>query len=351
MVDILLCRLPPRPDRSATRLIISEVSGSGKVIGLLVTYERPQEVRSTLAALASQTRRLDRLLVVDNGSTEDTRVVIENAEIGIPIDYVSSSENLGSAGGVRFGMEVLLPQVSDDDWIVLLDDDDPPKFRDAFETLEAFAYAQVESDPRTAAVGIHGSRFDWKRGRLDRVQDGDLRGAVKVDYVGMNGLPFHRVAALRGGGVFSSDIFFGLSEVEHGLRLRRAGWSFYAHGELWRAAREGAGRIGHVGGPTLGVRPADWRRYYTLRNLLYILLTAGRRLTAVRVTLVVLIGKPLLNMLVSPRVAGGQLLVGLAAARDGWTGRMGRTREPYPWGRRPLKATHAAITNRPSDDD
>ena len=117
--------------------------------------------------------------------------------------------------------------------------------------------------------------------------------------------------------------------------LRRAGWSLYAHGDWWRIRRERAGRTDFVMKPSVRIGEPDWRRYYSFRNLIYVLRSGGRSTTAARVILVRGIGKPLANVFVHPRAALGHLRLNLKAARDGWVGRMGRTVEPVPWGPRP----------------
>ncbi len=58
---------------------------------------------------------------------------------GCRIEYLWPGENMGFAGGVAAGMRRALEFARDDDWIVLLDDDDPPRFPSALETLSAFA--------------------------------------------------------------------------------------------------------------------------------------------------------------------------------------------------------------------
>src|SRR5687767_3116817 len=131
---------------------------------------------------------------------------------------------------------------------------------------------------------------------MSRVRDEDLRGPVSVDFIGGGHFPLYRVQAIRAAGPFSPDIFFGLSEVEHGLRLRSAGYSLYADGDLWRGRREVAGRIGLELNPSLRLRQMNWRRYYGLRNVIYILRSYGRRRAAIRVTVIQGIGKPLVNL-------------------------------------------------------
>ena len=312
--------------------------GSGeqsRLIGLIVTYRRPDELAETLSRLAAQDRPLDRVVVIDNaadGATEDVVRSYPGAA-----EYVPVSENLGFAGGVSLGMEHVLRFAADDDWIVVLDDDDPPPSSNILAELEAFASEMRRGDPATAVVGMHGARFDWSKGQIVRIPDRELAGPVLVDYVGGNALPFFRVHALRKAGPFSRAIFFGLSEVEHGLRLRRAGFALYAHGDLWREARTNAGRLRVRGGPRYRLGVADWRNYYSLRNTIYILRKFGRRRTAIKVTLIRGLAKPLVNVVLSPRLAWAHLKLNARACRDGWTDRMGRTVEPEPWGRRSTK--------------
>jgi glycosyltransferase involved in cell wall biosynthesis len=318
--------------------------GRPRLFGVLVTYRRPTELRETLRQLARQDRQLDRIVVVDNAADGETEQIASAAtSSATEIRYLPMPENLGFAGGVAAGMEHVLEAANDQDWIVVLDDDDPPSWTTVVGELERFALAMVARDPATASVGSHGARFDWRRARIMRVPDEELEGAVPVDWVGGNSVPFHRVAAIRDGGPYSRAVFFGLSEVEHGLRLGAAGYRAYAHGELWRRARVRYGRMGLVARPSLGLGEASWRRYYSLRNVIYILRSHGRRGAAIRATLVMGVGKPAANLVVAPRRALEHLRLNLRACRDGWTGRMGRTMEPHPWRRRPSKVPFGEV--------
>ena len=326
------------PNTSATRRQASgREGGVPRLLGVIVTYRRPEDLRATLDRLEGQVRPLDHLVVVDNAADAETESIVHSVGGHSDPEYLAMRENLGFAGGVAVGMEHILLDASDDDWIVVLDDDDPPPFPSAIQELEQFAASMLHQDPRTAAVGIHGARFDWRRGRIVRVPDQELQGAVAVDYVAGASVPFFRVAALRDVGPFSRDIFFGLSEVEHGLRLGAAGYSAYAHGDLWRRKRSMVGRMGVSGRPALRLSEVNWRQYYSLRNLIYVLRQHGRTGTALRVTLVPGLGKPLANLPLSPRLAMRSLRLSWRACRDGWAGRMGRTLEPHPWGRRAEK--------------
>jgi glycosyltransferase involved in cell wall biosynthesis len=308
-----------------------------QLIGILPTFRRPEILAETLSALETQRRPVDRLIVVDNEGSSRTEAVVAEASHGLAIEYLPAPENLGFAGGVGFGMRHVLTWANDDDWIVLLDDDDPPRSADALEILHAFAEERIRADGRTAAVGISGGWFDWRRGRMRRVADDELVGPVEVDHVAGNQLPMFLVGVVRKVGPFHEDLFFGLSELEFGLRLWSAGYKLWGHGPLWRQNREMTGRLGRELRPSRRLPQMEWRRYYTLRNLIFILRRFHHPVTALRVTLVNGFGKPIANLPFTPRLAIEHLLVNLRAVRDGWTGRMGRRVEP-DGGRRVLKA-------------
>ena len=192
----------------------------------------------------------------------------------------------------------------------------------------AFALRMRSEDPRLGAVGGVGATFDWARGRVVRVPDHRLDGPVPVDYIGSGQLPLYRVQAVREVGVFKPELFFGFEELEYGLRLRAAGWSLYVDGDRWRAGRRLLGRLDVAGRPTVSLAETTWRDYYRLRNLIAILLGAGRPRVAARVSLLVGLGKPLANAPRQPGRSLRRLRLNWRACRDGWAGRLGRTVEP-----------------------
>lgn len=300
-----------------------------RLFGILVTYRRHQELARYLAILQLQDRPLDQLVVVDNeGSSEVADAIARYDDHDHPASYVAAHENLGPAGGIALGMRQVLQMAEDHDWLLLLDDDDPPDRPSILSELSAFADQMVGADRWTAGVGLVGARFDWRRGRLNRVSDSQLTGAVSVDYIGGNHFPFYLASAVRSVGPFAADLFFGFDDLEYGLRLGAAGYHLYASGPLFFERRRRTGRLGMDVRPTVGLDRAGWRRYYSLRNTIRILRLYRRDAAAARVAVVRGIGKPIANLPRSPRLAWRHLRLGARACRDGWTGRMGRTIEP-----------------------
>lgn len=296
-----------------------------------------------MVSLAAQDRKLDRLVVVDNDPTPQNEEIVRR---GYPdadaVEYLPATQNLGPAGGIALGMDRVLKFANDRDWIVLADDDDPPFSTALLGDLERFGESMLAADPLTVAVGCVGARFE--SGRLiamSRISDGRAGDAVAVDVIGGNQFPLYLTSAVRAVGPFSRKLFFGFDDLEYGLRLRKAGFSLYANAALWRETKKVVGQSGVDIRPSLGLSELSWRRYYELRNLIHILRSFGRTGTAMRVSLVRGLGKPLANLVVSPRASMNHLRMNLKACWDAWTGRMGRTIEPdledryvRPW-RRP----------------
>lgn len=315
------------------------MSDLARAHGVLVTFDRPETLANTLDRLTAQTRQFDFLMVVDNGVISPAESVTKvHAPPVRELRYVRTGANIGPAGGFALGMREVLEFAADDDWVFLLDDDDPPFFDDAIERAFRFALEQTARDAKTAGVGISGGRFAPRRGRVIRVGDDEISGAVPIDHVTGGGLPAYRVGPLRQVGVMRPELFFGFEELDMGLRLTRAGFKMYADGEAWKERKEVKRRAGLLPPEQVSARRADstawrtadpsWRRYYSLRNLIQILRESGHGLVAARMSISRGLLKPMVNLLISPRSASASLKLGWLAVRDGWAGRTGRTLEP-----------------------
>jgi GT2 family glycosyltransferase len=324
------------------------VSENPRLLGVLVTYRRPRDLERTLMVLASQDRRLDRLVVVDNLPTVETEGIVRSAtDAAGAVDYLPMGENLGFPGGLATGMAALLPSAEDRDWIVVLDDDDPPEGDEVFGSLLGFGEQTLLGEPRTAAVGLRGARFDWSRGLLERVRTSDIQAAVPVDCIAGNAIPMYRVGALRAVGTFTPELFFSHEELDLGLRLEHAGYHLYAHGAAWKQRRQRKARPDDLAEERWRVAP-NWRSYYSLRNSIYILRTNGRRGSAMRISVSRGFLKPLVNLPLAPRKAIQALRLNARACADAWRGRLGRRVEPDPAQPRPKKAA-AAVSNAARD--
>lgn len=241
----------------------SQDKGSARLFAAVVTYRRPDELAHMLGAVKRQTKPVSELVVVDNGSDEASRRLALDAGA----TYLDPGGNLGPAGGVATAMRHVLTHANDGDWLVMLDDDDPPRADDLLARLWDFAQAQAAIDPLTAAVGELGGRYDPRMGIFRRVAACEIVGAVPVDVIGGGHLPMYRCGALRRVGVFDESLFFGFEEGEFGQRLRQAGYSIYADARLWQEWRADTTAQGGAHQATrTSPHKAAWRRYYGVRN-------------------------------------------------------------------------------------
>lgn len=301
-----------------------------KLIALLPTYGRQQLLLSTLESIMAQTRPPDAFVIVDNEDSDETEAIVEafrEDHRSVEVTLVRSPENLGSAGGWALAFDRAVPETSDEDWFVTLDDDDPPIFPDELEKVFQLALSSRDNSKKVAAVGIVGARFNWAKGVLVRPKDFELSGPVEVDYVGSGHGAMYSAAVVRRFGGFRPELFFGFTEVEYCLRLRRDGYQIYAHGDLWRKRRENAGRLG------LELRPsrvctAKWKKYYSIRNYIFMMVNFGRYDLAIRQAVIQIVLKPLFTAPKDFGLAVRGFRMALRAVSDGFMKRMGQTVTP-----------------------
>lgn len=306
---------------------MTESAGSSTSPGLhvvVVTYRRPQALREILGQLEAQDRPADSVTVVDNEANPANRAAVARSGCSAVTTYIAAPENLGPAGGVALVLSDLLKSASDEDWVTVVDDNNERLLPNELSTLLRQAIECVRLDSSTAGVGYRGGRFSWIKARSYVVTLG-LSDRRRTDYLGGNGLPTYRIAALHNVGTPSSEFFFGLDELEFGLRVGAHGYALYkVPGPPEKLhttkTREGL-RLAIHGAPS-------WRRYYSLRNLIAILREHHHPWVAARVTISRGFAKPLVSLPISPRHAVEHLMMNTRAVRDAWADRMGRRVEP-----------------------
>lgn len=104
-----------------------------KIVALVVTYNRKELLCECLDALLAQSRKLDKIVVVDNASTDNTQELFsESGKYYInQIEYKILNFNSGGAGGFYQGIKYCSNQA---DWIWIMDDDTIPE-TDALDNL------------------------------------------------------------------------------------------------------------------------------------------------------------------------------------------------------------------------
>ena len=99
-----------------------------KVIAVIVTHNRQANLANCIAAIRTQTHPLDAILVVNNGSTDNTAFWLDNQ---YDVEHLIQ-ENMGSAGGFQAGIEWAYQRGFT--WIWCMEDDSLPA-KNALEKL------------------------------------------------------------------------------------------------------------------------------------------------------------------------------------------------------------------------
>lgn len=206
---------------------------SKKVIAVIPTFNRAEQLSECIQGLASQTRPVDTVIVVDNASSEPIKEAIERGRYPIPIGYVRIDSNTGSAGGFAAGVEAAIAEGAD--WVWIQDNDGVAHPECLKHLLEAAA-----SEPDAALLapqvydeegGVQGQhRGRYVRGHtLPASEESYGRATAAVDYASYIGVLVHADAIAAAGGP-DPRLFLWVDDLEWCLRLGEHGSLFLVPG-------------------------------------------------------------------------------------------------------------------------
>jgi len=181
-----------------------------KIIAVVVSYNRQQLLSNCISALRNQTRKLDAILVVNNGSTDNTESWLNDQNDIITI----TQNNSGSAGGFNTGIKWAYENGYS--WVWCMDDDGYSK-ENALEkllfeddgTLRLMNCAVLDKDNK--------STFVWNTKNYSNHKD------VKVDIIHGIGHPFNGTLLNRKiierVGLPKAELFLWGDETEYYYRI------------------------------------------------------------------------------------------------------------------------------------
>ncbi|MGH2649081.1 MAG: glycosyltransferase family 2 protein [Ginsengibacter sp.] len=183
-----------------------------KVIAVVVTYNRQLLLTQCIDALRNQTRKIDKILVVNNGSTDNTESWLRNQH---DLEFITQ-DNVGGAGGFFTGIKTAFEKSYT--WIWLMDDDGYPK-EDALEML--LDGDDEEMCLRNCSVIDKEDKksFVWKTGiysNLDEVENTVINNVAHP----FNGTLLHRKIVERVG-FPKANLFLWGDETEYFYRIIR----------------------------------------------------------------------------------------------------------------------------------
>lgn len=227
-------------------------------VAIVPTYNRPKMLLENVAALLSQTRALDAIVLVDNASGPDTREALSAAGYlaNDRIHYVRIDDNAGASGGFKRGLEVALEMGAQ--WIWGMDDD-------AFPTPEALQ--------KLIDAGLDENVCYWSN--CDR--DTEFPAALKkVEDLMFVGFFLHRDLLQKVGFpdtryyMYYDDVDFSNRIYGAGAQILKVRDSLINHDD-WRTRGEKPFTDFRVLGVKVSIFNGDPHRlYYMVRNEFYI---------------------------------------------------------------------------------
>jgi rhamnopyranosyl-N-acetylglucosaminyl-diphospho-decaprenol beta-1,3/1,4-galactofuranosyltransferase len=181
-----------------------------KVIAIVVTYNRQFLLSQCITALRKQTHKIDKILVINNGSSDHTEAWLRSQS---DIEFITQ-ENVGGAGGFYTGIKTAYEKLYS--WIWLMDDDGYPK-EDALEHL--FEGNDEELCLRNCSVINKDDKksFVWKTGNYNSVDDVKSTVIKNVAHP-FNGTLLHRKIIDRVG-FPKANLFLWGDETEYFYRI------------------------------------------------------------------------------------------------------------------------------------
>ena len=213
------------------------------VSGIVVTYNRKESVKRCLDALLSQTFSLNKIIVIDNASTDGTlsylnscynfelpqikdESLISAGKVGdTQICLYRTAENGGGSLGFHLGMKIAYEQF-DTDYYWMMDDDGYP----SSDCLEVLLQQCNDNDyvmPTSINIKDH-SKLAWavrKKNKVKTISYTELMedwGAVMPFVTPFNGALLSR-KCLKEVGYVNKDFFIWGDEYEHYWRCKSKG--------------------------------------------------------------------------------------------------------------------------------
>ena len=255
------------------------LTSTGSTAAVIVTHQRAELLRASLAQVVHQTHPVQWVVVVDNGAEDAVRELVESmaGDRGV---YVPSETNLGGAGGFALGFLTALSLGADAVWCA--DDDGRPAdhavLAELYRVAEANRLHEVSpavcniDDPGRLAFPLR-QGLVWRR-RMDELEGDFLPGIASL----FNGALIS-AAAMEVIGVPDYRLFIRGDEVEYHRRLVNSGLSFGTALTTSYLHPDGSDEFKPILGGKMHTQypEGEFKRFFTYRNRGYLLWQRGMR--------------------------------------------------------------------------
>jgi GT2 family glycosyltransferase len=305
-----------------------------KIGAVVVTYNRNKLLIECLNALLNQTVRPNKILIIDNASTDGTRGELNAAGfLRNPLfEYILLPDNLGGAGGFHEGVKRGYDLGFD--WLWLMDDDAMPK-ENALEILidslndlpeDIVGLSCLKVDHIGAIEKIHRGWFNKGSNTPTPLADDEYKKPdCFIGYSSFVGFLIQR-KAIEKVGFPNKDFFIWFDDVEYSLRLGSVGKLKLITGSVIVHKD----RISNTNTFSIPIREY-WKIYYGVRNRIHILRNYFK--TPVMNLFLFVYMKGMIKIVLFENHKGERSSLFYKGWSDGIKGRLGKLVDPVVWQR------------------
>lgn len=250
-----------------------------KIAAVVVTYNRLDLLKESLEAVERQTLLPDRVIVIDNNSTDGTAEFLSALD---PSRYqvVTLQKNVGGAGGFSLGIKIAVTNGYDLVWV--MDDDTIPTSTALARLVRAFSLSDN--------VGFAVSKSVWVDGSPHKMNCPGLKVASRERSLMFNRYSTPEIpafivesatfvsmlisaGAVREVGLPIAEFFIWADDIEFSNRMVSAGFiGFYVDNSVVCHKTSD----NYFGQPQITPPESAWKFYYQARNTSYLRRKAGK---------------------------------------------------------------------------
>ncbi|MFO7881869.1 MAG: glycosyltransferase family 2 protein [Kosmotogaceae bacterium] len=195
-----------------------------KIAALVVTFNRRDLLEKTLNLIFQQTRAPDHVVVVNNGSADDTESFLEDYQRNKDsLEVLNTGENLGGAGGFSRGIHHIYDNYAVD-WIWLMDDDAFPA-KNALKKLLEFYNSQP--DRLKKRIGVLQNQMITNPEEFERLVEENRKPGKKMRIFGMFVGYFIKSEVIGKIGFPDKKFFLYYDDAEYTFRAKKIGYKTY----------------------------------------------------------------------------------------------------------------------------
>ncbi len=243
------------------------------IYAVVVTFNRVNLLKKAIDALKSQTHKLDKILIVNNASTDDTASFLQSISNDSQVQIENLESNIGGAGGFNIGLRRSIEGGAD--WVWMMDDDTEPTPQ-ALEKL--LSCRDLDSQ-----IGFLSSRVLWKNGDTHLMNVPGIRQDVWLNgvfypfdkYINQRAFPIWcasfvsymvKTEVVKQVGLPIKEFFIWLDDYEFTTRINQAGYfGLYVHDSvvIHQTEKNEAANIANA------AQSQAWKFFYEMRNRMY----------------------------------------------------------------------------------